>query len=179
MRHQQLFLKAPAPICCLLRLAHVSHSLCCRSSQRAAGAQCSSAGTRGGRQCHPLVTEGKALVSPDSGQWEASLIAAAFPQQGVALVILGLQFAFKAGGSSRFRTAGGCSCVCHVPAGCHLPVPVPVPPATPRPHQPTHCPALPPPQNGVKIEDNKMEMHILGTRRLPAGVQAALLLLAL
>lgn len=170
-------LKAPAPICCLLRLAHLPLPLV----QELSGVQRSSSGTRGGQQCHPLDTEREALVSPDSGEWEAPLIAAAFPQQGVAVVILGFKFPFK----SRRRqpvvhsrgllmcvpcaglaaTSRACPCPC-----CHTP-------ATPA--RPKGVPALPPPQNEVKTEDNKMETRVPGARRLPARTQSTLLLLAL
>lgn len=42
---------------------------------------------------------------------------------------------------------------------------------------PKGVPALPPPQNETKIEDNDMEMHILRTWRQPPGMQPTLLVL--
>lgn len=121
----------------------------------------------------PVSQRRKSLVSPDSGERQAWLIAAAFPQQGVALVILGLKFAFKAAGSAQPGAARVRAMCGLVSPPCPVPVPLPHPGHT-SPHTacPKGVPALPPAPNQAKIEGNKMEMQ-----EVPAGTRSALLLL--
>lgn len=63
-------------------LSRKPHAGAVRGPERRTGAERCPSGRRAGEQCHPTDTEGKVLVSLDSGEWEALANPGRFPSAG-------------------------------------------------------------------------------------------------